>query len=306
MFNSWSGRLVAALLGAFLFVPAALAQTKPAPAAATGPWAKVPPLSTGCFQYVATNSPDPFYAKLEAAKAAISADSDRQAAINSKIGADYQNIDPMEMATRMQQWMMANPEEAMAFMQAAQAAPAESQEAVQADAQGGNAQDAEWNAVKKRYEDALRQAYAPSTARWKTVLSKLGMASPQTDSVAPNVGWGAGDGPPDWAVTEAHAIRRAQDEAYKTTCAQWWSATGPIHTYLKNYRAWLIKERIPYLEKFDAPKLQTYAIMSTPAASYRSTATLQGVGQYLDKVWVVFQEREAAPRCQQPRDCGGT
>ena len=99
---------------ACLFTPFTLAQT-PAKAtakgtAATGPWARVPAFPTGCYQNVAPNTADPFYANLEAAKAAVTADRERQVAINAQIEQEFNSIDPMEMAQRMQQWMMSNPQ----------------------------------------------------------------------------------------------------------------------------------------------------------------------------------------------------
>lgn len=294
---TFRGRLLVAALGALVCANALAAQP-----AASGPWAKVPAFPTACYQGDSIN-PDPFFAKVEAAKAAIRADIDKQDAVNSQIQEAYQNIDPMEMASRMQQWMMSNPQEAMAYMQAAQAAPAQGQETLQADVQGRKAQEAEWAAVKKRYQDALRQAYAPSKARWKSVLTRLNMPYTETNAIAPNVGWDPGDGPPDWAVAEAIAIKREMDQAYTTTCAQFWSATGQMHTYLKNYKTWLVQKRIPYLEQSDGPKLQTYAIMNTPAATYRSTATLQAVEEYLGMAWSVFQERDTTPKCYHAFDC---
>ena len=121
----------AAAACACLLTSSALAQTPAkAPArapVAAGPWAKVPAFPTGCFEYVDDNQADPFYAKLEAAETAIKSDIDRQEAINEKIAEEFRNIDPMEQAQRMQQWMMSNPQEAMAFVQAAQNAPASGQ-----------------------------------------------------------------------------------------------------------------------------------------------------------------------------------
>jgi hypothetical protein len=215
---------------------------------AAGPWAKVPALPTSCFQRAAANQPDPFYARLEAAKTAVAADIEKQSAINRKIEEEFNNIDPMEKAQRMQQWMMSNPQEAMAYMQAAQAAPAE--------------------------------------ARRKVLAGKLGYkySSAPKDLVNPFMGFAADPSTPrvDW--NEAESISSALDQEYKALCPQ----------------------RIPYLEKFDAPKLQNYAMMSTPVATYRSNATLTAVHEYLDLAWKVFSQRDSASRCEVPSYCDGT
>jgi hypothetical protein len=157
----------AAAACACLVTSFALAQTPAkAPAkgtAAAGPWAKVPAFPTGCYQNVAPNSADPFYAALEAAKAAVAADRERQVAINAQIEQDFNNIDPMEKAQRMQQWMMSNPQEAMAFAQAAQAAPAQAEADIATLTQQTKAPAEAWNAIRKGYDDARIAAYAPIT-----------------------------------------------------------------------------------------------------------------------------------------------
>jgi len=308
---------LAATACACLFASVSYAQT-PAPAkapaktpakavAATGPWARVPALPTSCFQYVATNQADPFYARLEAAKTAVSADIDKQAAINAKIEQEFIDIDPMEKAQRMQQWMMSNPQEAMAYMQAAQAAPAEVDQELVSLEQQRQSQEAEWNALLKSYIDARLQAYAPALARRKALAAKLG----HKDSTAPkdlvqvSVGF-AGDPSFGTAVwNEAESISAEVDQKYKALCPQWWGANGKFHAYMKQQKDWFVRERVPYLEKFDAPKLQNYAMMSTPAATYKSTAIMQAVREYLDLAWKVFSERDPVSRCELPKSCDG-
>jgi hypothetical protein len=176
----------------------------------------------------------------------------------------------MEKAQRMQQWMMSNPQEAMAYMQAAQAAPAE--------------------------------------ARRKVLAGKLGYkySSAPKDLVNPFMGFAADPSTPrvDW--NEAESISSALDQKYKALCPQWWGANGKFHAYMKLQKNWFVRERIPYLEKFDAPKLQNYAMMSTPAATYRSNATLTAVHEYLDLAWKVFSQRDSASRCEVPSYCDGT
>jgi hypothetical protein len=281
MFKPWSGRLLAALLGACLCAPAALSQTKPAPAAA-GPWAKVPALPTACYQ-------DAFHEKLYAAQEAVNADLYKQQAINSKIKEAYQSIDPMEMATRMQQWMMANPEEAMAFMQATQSVGQDLPGLLEAEGAKRQALDAERDALFKRYETALAVAYAPADVRWKALAVKLGV--PADSRSMPETG------APNWAYAEETAIRLQRDQLYQAFCPQWWGAAGPIHTFVKKYRTWLIQEHIPFLDKYDAQNAQTFAIMNTPAASYKSTSTLTTVVQYMQYIDPIFQRRIVQPIC---------
>ena len=271
-------------------------------AAAAGPWAKVPPLSTQCYQWAgdAWDSPEPFIVKLEAAKAAITADREKQDAINAKIQEDFQNIDPMEMASRMQQWMMSNPDEAMKFMQGQQALAQQVTEDVSALEERSKTRDAEWSGLVKRYEDALIQAYAPVQARLDAVRGKT---TKREDLLYPSFMGDPGDSQATWAAGEA--VNAAADKAYQALCPQWWGANGQFHAYLKQQKTWFINERIPELERLDAPRIQQYAIMNTPAASYRSTAELKGVAEYLDLVWKVFSERDSKPRCTASHTCDG-
>jgi hypothetical protein len=266
--------------------------------AAAGAWAKVPALTTLCYRFAGEEN-EPFYAKLEAAKAAIQAEREKQDAINAKIAEDFQSIDPMEMASRMQQWMMSNPEEAMKFMQGQQAMAEQLPEDLAAQAEDAKARDAEWNALLRRYEDALLAAYAPMNA----ALDKLGYGkrTDRKDLLYPRFMGDPGMSHAEWA--EGERINAAADQAYRSLCPQWWGANGQFHAYLKKQKEWFVKQRIPELEKGDAPLLQQYAIMNTPAATYRSTAELQGVIEYLDLAWKVFSERDGQPRCGQSRDC---
>jgi hypothetical protein len=277
------------------------------PAVATGPWAKVPPLSTLCYQYTGEVA-DPFYAQLDSAKAAVSADLEKQNAINAKIAEEYQNIDPMEQAQRMQQWMMSNPQEAMAMMQAAQqagAAAAEASTDLQAAVQREEAKKAPWNALVKSYEDARIAAYAPLEPRRKALAARVGFAygTSREELLRPVAFSGESYSPADW--TDVESLNAEYDRAYGSLCPQWWGASGKFQTYLKQEKDRLINERIPELDKAEAPRLQQYAIMNTPTATYRSTAQLQAVSEYLEVVSNVYALRDANARCSRPRDCDG-
>ncbi len=284
----WSGRLLAAALGACLCAPAAISQ----PAAATGPWAKVPTQTPACYY-----EGDTFEAKLTAALEAVNAGKTRQLAVNQQIEDEYKSIEPMEMATRMQQWMMSNPQEAMKYMQG-----------VQAVGEDFNAKMPEMNDAQqrftteeenllKRYQTALDAAYAPGYARHAALKKKLNVP-PEYPSVQSESG-----GTPDWAVAEENAIWRALDAAYATNCPQWYGATGQIPAWLKTYRTWLTKDFIPFNQRIASQNAQTYAIMSTPKATWKDTAEFDGVIKYLEAVGRVYGNRRSKPRCT-ATECG--
>lgn len=287
--------------------PAKAPPKSPARAAApAGPWAKVPAFTTLCYQNTG-NTRDPFYAQLEAAESAISAEKEKQDTINAKIEEDFRNIDPMEMATRMQQWMISNPQEAAKYMQAVQTNTAEVQADVQSLAQQNQTREAAFNALVTGFDDARIQAYAPVEPRRKALAAKLGYGY-STDRKAlaqanTNFYGDPSTSKADWA--EGESITSAFDQAYRGICPQWWGENGKAQTYLKQQKAWFVSERIPQLERLDAPKLQQYAIMNTPAASYRSTATYKAVDEYLDVVRKVYDVRDGRARCPEARNCDG-
>lgn len=292
--------LAAAALSCLLVTPAAFAQ------ATAGPWARVPASTTLCYQSTGSED-DPFYAKLEAARAAIQSDKEKQEAINARIEQEFFNIDPMEMASRMQQWMMSNPQEAAKYMQAAQAAPAQAQADIASAAQHQQAQEAAFNALVKSWEDARIQAYAPVEGRRKALAAKMGYAySADREALAKAYAGFYSDPSTSRAdMVEGESINGALDQAYKALCPQWWGANGKAQAYLKTQKDWFVRERIPYLEKSDAAKLQQFAMMSTPAATYRSTAAYQAVDEYLALVRKVYDVRDVTARCAQARDCDG-
>ncbi len=275
--------VVAALV--FQFATGASAQA--AAPAATGPWVKVPALTTACY-----SKGDPFVPRLAAAQATALTDLERQQATNTQISEEFQNIDPMEKAKRMQQWMMSNPQEATKFMQMAQqGGPVSVGDSDTSEAQK-NALDNEFAALSTRLNAALAQAFAPSTARWGALQTKLGVAEKRTV-----IELDPGDGASAADVAELKAIRVQRDQEYQALCPQWFGAAGEVPVHLKKYKTWLVQQRIPNTERVDAVNVQSYAIMNTPAASYRSTATLQGVVDHLSRVEGGYMLRPETPRC---------
>lgn len=275
-------QLVAAAFAGLLFAGAAHSQAAPA-----GPFAKVPALPTACY-----TDGDPFVARIEAAHAATQAEVYKQQEINAKIQEDYQNIDPMDMAAKMQQWMMSNPQEAMKYMQTTQSMGQEAQTVAPELNAAEMAFGTEKEDLTKGYGAALTQAYAPVEARTAAMNKKL---------EAEAAGCGEGCLPP-WAQVEWDAIQKDRDAAYRATCARWWTASGPIHDYLKRNREWLLTKYVPSWQKHDEVKLTQYAIMNTPAASWKSTVPLQEAVDYMGVARTLFALREDKPHCT-PQGC---
>jgi hypothetical protein len=268
-------------------------------AAAADPWAKVPALTITCYQADGRDQArDPFYARLDAAKDAVAKDKERQDAVNAQIEGRFRSLDPAQQVARMQQWLMANPQEAMKYMQGIQAAANSSAAGVIDERKEQQARDAALLALTRKYDDARRQAYAPVEARVKALRG----AAYRPAAVVSDPGF---DDPGDSAavIAEKHAIRRVMDSAYQALCPQWWGPNGQFQTFLRNERNRMRQQRVPYLESFDATRTQQYMIMNTPAASFQSTATHKVAIEYLDLLRKVVNLRESSPRCSRTEYC---
>lgn len=284
MSKHWQRGLACAGL---LFAAAAHSQAAPA-----GPFAKVPAFPTVC--YTAT---DPFPAQIEASRAAAEVELAKQKAINAKIKEAQQSMDPMEMASRMQEWMMSNPQEAMQWTQGVQQAGEDSQTIMPELVAAQSKLEEEGRAFRVRYQAAMKQAYAPAVARMAALNKKL--------SDANECGFGDAEcSVPDWALAEYDAIQKQRDAIYVATCPQWWGATGQAHNYLKRYREFLLTKHVPYWTQQDQQNLRQYAIMNTPAASWKSTVAQESVVKYMDAAWEVFRWREDKPICN-AKGCRG-
>jgi hypothetical protein len=255
-----------------------------AQAAATGPFAKVPAFPTVCY---AGN--DPFVARIEAAKTSVQADVENQTAVNATIEENYRNIDPMEMATRMQQWMMSNPQEATRYMQAAQSMGRSHDQLQGLLAEEGKFNE-EMQSLPTRYQSALKQAYVPADARQAALNRKIEAAG-QCEGM--HIGCRMTDA--DW--TEHDAIQKQRDAAYGATCAQYFGGTGQVPAYLKRYRDWLVTKRMPFAQKGADARLSQFAMMNTPAASWQSTDPGERAVKYMSDAESLYGLRDIAPNC---------
>jgi hypothetical protein len=111
-------------------------------------------------------------------------------------------------------------------------------------------------------------------------------------------GWGIGEsGTPNWAFVEYDTIKREADHARAVFCPQRWGYTGPMQAFMKRYRDYLVKERIPCDKKCGSQKMASYAMFNAPTAPFRSLATHEAVQDYMKLAGRLYGEREAEPRC---------
>jgi hypothetical protein len=191
----------------------------------------------------------------------------------------------------MQEAMMADPQNAQKYMermmQRGQAAQTEAPAVLEREAQI----EAEEKTVIKQYQAALAAANGPAEARWTALKKKYGLPA---DAPGPGE-----SGVPDWVWQEWGVILKERDRAYQATCATWFAPAGPLQSYLKRYKAYLVQERIPYEKKnIDEPLLEQYKMLSVPAAGYRTTTDYEAVEDYLKASYRIFAERNTRPRCE--------
>ena len=289
MLNQSSGRLLAATLSAFLCLPAV-----PQAATAADPWAKVPAAPTACY-----SGQDQYFEQNDAALAAVNVDHEKQKEINTAISESFNQAmseNPMAMAQAMQQAMMSDPQGAQKYMERMMAQGTAAQTEIPASLEKEKQIENEGKSVIKQYQAALKTAHGPGDARWTALKKKYGL---------PDDANGPGEsGVPDWVWVEWGAILREWDRGYQANCATWWSPTGPIQSYLKHYKTFLVGERIPYEKKnLDDIVLEQYRMLSVPTTGYRTVADYDAVEDYLRMARSLFGERANAPRCQQATDC---
>jgi hypothetical protein len=264
--------------------PAATATTAARPAPAMDPWAKVPALPTVCY-----DGTDGFGDKIDAARASLDADVERQKAVNSQIEEQFKSIDPMEKAQRMQQWMMSNPQEAARVLGGQQQAGMQAQ----ADNPQLTADHLKFNtereSLKSKYTEDLKRARAPAEAKYGALdkrLSAAGCSFGDTECSVPESAW-----------AERDAILRERDAAYQATCARYWTAAGPMQDYAKRYRTWMAQRWLAHAEQSDAAMRSQFAIMDTPGAAWKSTIPQEHVSRYLGEIGQLYGLRDEAPTC---------
>ena len=252
------------------------------PPTAANPWAKVPALPTACYSQQDSN-----WAAADPARDALNAEIERQKNLNAKVREKFENIDPFEKAQRMTQYLMDNPEAGAAYMQQAYAAGQNVTEDIQDWGESLQAINEDEDALLARYEAARTKAYAPGEARRLAMVKRAEREGASLD----------GEGVPDWAIIEMESIRRQWQTAYEAFCPAWWGPTGEMQAFTKRLKNYLVQEEIPRRQSTDDELVKQFEMMGTPAGSFRSTAAMEGVVQYLDKVQPLYGNRNSERDC---------
>jgi hypothetical protein len=248
------------------------------------PWTRVVAFPSACY-----TSQDQFSAKSQTVIDALTGEISKQNEINHQPGPQPGNTDPFEIARRMQEAMMKDPQAAMKLMETAAATDAAS---VHAEMAKANQRTVEWQdaekALRERYQAALTKAYQPLRDQFQALQKRVG-GDPNSPFL-PELGI------PASAYAEHDVIKRSMDKTYGGLCAQWFGANGEMPAFLKRYKDYLLQERIPQGEKTDAQRTMSQAMLGG-SSSYKSTTTLEAVEDYMKLATRLFADRENAPRC---------
>ena len=264
-----------ALLAACL--PVASLAAVPAP----DEWKRVPVFPTVPFQ-----SADGFAVKLEAADGMLARDLEQQKQINQEMQEKIKTIDPMELASRQQQYMMDHPQEAMALMQRNATLGQTFTDTTLAHEEERKKLDQELRDLDTRYQAALDKVLGPIEQKLRDLDARASKAL---------VPIGEMYGYPEWASKEWRALIAEKNAAYAAASAEWWAAAGPYQGWLKRYREHLTRQ-IPVNEETENVGAGFMVqIVGTPTRAFKPTATLRAVKEYLERSDEVFKKRWAKP-----------
>jgi uncharacterized membrane protein len=263
--------IVAAVFLTCVLASQGLAQS----AATTDPWKRVP-APTSCFV------DDGYEAKLHQAREEIAADMEKQEALNATLKEKFDAMDMREKMSRIQAYMMKDPQAAMKMMQAQQADAASMTSGITSAA-------ADEGALRKELEthtanfnsaaDALARPFQAQRSEWIKAKAKSTMEGASFVFVS------------QADLDKYLALFAEENATYEKMCGPFFGANGTFPAWLSAYRTKVTEKMIDAGVKQDATIATQMAIMDTPTGGYRSTAPLKGVRDYLHEVIQVYALR---------------
>lgn len=254
--------------------------------ASANPWTRVPAAPTSCY-----SGQDQYYEKASELYYAIEQDIYRQEEINQQVKERSQSIDPFEKMALMQQMMMDDPQKYAEMLRGNNESGQEIYDQTMANSAAKTAMKNELNTLHGRYKSATDKALAPAEAKFDALVKKV-------EAGGGSFSDGEGFDVPEWAMAEWRAILEEKNLAYTgTVCPQWFGPTGQYTAWLKRYKDHLVQKEIPLAEQGEALAASQYEMFGTPTASYKSTAKLVAVKDYvLHAHRDIFQKRWTAPQ----------
>ena len=253
-----------------------------AEAQATRPeWKLVPTMPTSCFK------DDGFDGKVvEAGQAAIAA-KDQQDALNAKIREQFDKMDMIEKAQRMQAWMMKNPQAASKMLEASAGAGDAAAALTEEVKAAGDRLDQELENHKKAFDTANERAVKPVDARIDELI-RTRTRKTQVDAVFIS----------DADYTAYVALIDERNAAYEKACQPFFGAGGAFHMWMAAHRSEVTEKQLAAEANGNAAMAQQFAIMDTPSGGYRTTGGYDVVREHLRRLGevVAYRAYKTAPQ----------
>ena len=214
----------------------------------------------------------------EAGQAAIAA-KHQQDGLNTKIREQFDKMDMMEKAQRMQAWMMKNPQAASKFLEASSSGDGAATAEAMKETGERLTQDLERH--KKAFDVAVDAALKPVLAKEDAYIKAKGVVIGEAQEyVFTN----------DADYAGYVAIVNEKNTAYEKASASFYGPNGVMHAWLQARRD-ATEAALAAEERGNAVQMQQFAIMDTPSGGYRSTGGYDVVREYLRNLAEVASHR---------------
>jgi hypothetical protein len=245
--------------------------------AAPDPWKRVPASPASCY------ADDDVYDQVSKATTDIDAEVTRQAKLNADLKEKFEAMDISEKTQRMQAFMMKDPQGAMKMMQAMQGAGNATNSAVAASNADGLRLDGELTQHTANFNAAVDKVVKPLQAKQTEMMRTKTIPRGEAGLAFAN------------AADEEQFVALVQQEntEYEKVCASFFGAKGTFPNWLAGYKTNIVNNVIVAQENLDSTIVAQMAIMGTPTGEYRSTAALEGVRTYLNKIRTVYALRHS-------------
>ncbi len=246
-------------------------------AAVDDPWSLVPSLPDACY-----DNQDQLAGRITVGIATLDEEIIAQNERNNEISGQFNDMaeaDPFEMAQRMQQYLLDNPEESMAMMEKLYATG----QTVYEDTTARYEREQELTTVLENIIVRYRAAFADMRAPFDAQYAAL----PTEDK-------GVHYGLTSEGIAQLPVISQQAGIAYEQFCAKWWKS-GPFAAPLSELRKFLSDEKVPREEELFEQGRQQLDIQGVDTGEYRATASMEAARSYLQQLQRVYAERLEAP-----------
>lgn len=235
-------------------------------------------MPTTCF------ADEGFDAKVHAASQEMITDKDKQQALNDKILERFNKMDPMEKMSRMQAFMMKNPQAAAKMIETSANLGTDAGTAMPQLAAAGERLEKERDGHKKAMDAAIDEALKPLRAKEEAIVKSkttlIGEARVPAFTTAA-------------AYAEYVTIIGEENAAIEKACAPFFGAKGKFPTWLEQYRTEISDKEVAFSNASDAAMMQQVAIIETPEGGFQSVGVFDGARNYLRHLDIISRYRRA-------------